>query len=313
MNFNNSLPFIWLLTFFLGCDNSQTSQAPSPNSKTFLTPLGKEVIISAPSGKMLELYKKAKADFDRDPADVDNIIWYGRRTAYLPAYLEAIDIYTKGIEQYPNDPRLHRHRGHRYISIREFNKAIDDLEKATELIKGTQNEVEPDGLPNAMGIPVSTLHGNIWYHLGLAYYLKHDFENAYVAYTNCRNAHTNDDNIVSSTHWLYMIQRRLGNDSLASELLQPILDTMNIIENFSYHNLCKFYKGLTTADSLLVGEGSAQDAVLYGLANWEFYNGNPNKAKEKLETILNRDSWNSFGYIAAEADYMKIIKNEPGN
>ena len=63
---------------------------------------------------------------------------------------------------------MYRHRGHRYVSIREFDRAIADLEYAATLIEGTEDEIEPDGMPNAMNIPVSSLHSNIWYHLGLA-------------------------------------------------------------------------------------------------------------------------------------------------
>ena len=61
---------------------------------------------------------KARAEYEADPSDVDAVIWYGRRTAYLSDYREAIEIYSDGIERNPNDPRLYRHRGHRYISVR---------------------------------------------------------------------------------------------------------------------------------------------------------------------------------------------------
>ncbi len=77
---------------------------------------------------------------------------------------------------------MYRHRGHRYITLREFDKAIADFNKAVELIEGTDDIVEPDGAPNAAGIPTSTLHTNIWYHLGLAHYLKGDFAAALLAY-----------------------------------------------------------------------------------------------------------------------------------
>ena len=72
-----------------------------------------------PSEGALENHKKAKADYDADPMDADNIIWYGRRTAYLGDYREAIRIFSEGIEKHPGDARMYRHRGHRYISIRE--------------------------------------------------------------------------------------------------------------------------------------------------------------------------------------------------
>ena len=56
-------------------------------------------------------------------------------------------------------PRFPRHRGHRYISIRQLDNAISDFEHAASMIDGQPNEIEPDGMPNARGIPVSTLQG----------------------------------------------------------------------------------------------------------------------------------------------------------
>ena len=173
---------------------------------------GDALVSPEPSEDALEKLATTRADYEADPADPDKIIWYGRRTAYAGDFRGAIEIFTEGIEKFPGDARMYRHRGHRYISIREFDRAIADLEKAAELIEGTENETEPDGLPNALNIPVSSLHGNIWYHLGLAYYLEQDWDNAYRAYTNGFDAGRNDDNRVSTTHWLYMIACRKGDD-----------------------------------------------------------------------------------------------------
>ena len=239
-----------------------------------------------------------------DPQNPDKLIWYGRFTAYAGDYQGAIELYTKGIEQFPEDPRFLRHRGHRYISIRKFDEAIQDFEKAAKLIEGRPNEIEPDGMPNAQNIPISTLHGNIWYHLGLAYYLKQDMPNALRAYQNCLNSTQNDDNVVSSTHWLYMILRRMDQKEEAESYLEVIKPEMNIIENFSYHNACLFYKGEITEEELLGDSGAAasNDAITYALGNWYQYNGEVEKAEEILGNLLEKGSWNSFGFIAAEAD-----------
>ncbi len=303
---------IVVLSFFsvtiFSCNKQKTS-AIKEKEGIFITPTGKKVEIPNPSQKSIDEHQKAKQDFEKEPDNIDHIIWYGRRTAYLGKYEEAIQIYTDGIKKFPNDPRLYRHRGHRYISIREFDKAIKDLELATTLIEGKENDIEQDGLPNAQNIPISTLHGNIWYHLGLAYYLQDDMEKAYRAYLTCRNLKSNDDNMVSSTHWLYMILRRMKKEQEAKIILEPITDTINIIENTSYYNLCKFYKGLLPLDSLQSAEGGAQnDAVKYGLANWYFYNNHKEEAGQMMTNILKAKSWNSFGYIAAESDYMRYFK-----
>ena len=95
---------------------------------------------------------------------------------------DAIAIFTKGIQQFPEDARMYRHRGHRFITLRQLDLAIDDFKKAAQLIEGKEDEMEPDGMPNPRGIPTSSLHSNIWYHLGLAYYLEGKFENSLEAY-----------------------------------------------------------------------------------------------------------------------------------
>lgn len=275
-----------------------------PGGAQAVTLSGKPLYPAAPDQETLEQLAKARKNYEADPDNADNIIWYGRRTAYAGDFRGAIEIYSDGIEKFPDDDRMYRHRGHRYISIREFDRAIADLEQAAKLIEGKENEIEPDGQPNAQNIPVSSRHGNIWYHLGLAYYLKHDWENALRAYQNGFNAGRNDDNRVSTTHWLYMIMRRMGDEEGAAGFLDVISANMNVIENSSYHELCLFYKGELSEQELIGDDEDTPSgaATAYGLANWYYYNGEPDKAREQLEALVATDSWAAFGFIAAEAD-----------
>lgn len=312
--------FFACFIFIASCDQKDPKSNSENNSNedlelkekgVFISPLGKELMPLDPPEVYVENYKQAKSEYDKDSSDLDNIIWYGRRTAYLGNYQDAINIYTRGIFLFPDEPRLYRHRGHRYISVRKFDKAIADLEKAAELVEGKENQVEPDGIPNAMNTPISTLQGNIWYHLGLAYYLENDLEEAFSAYLKGRDIGENDDNLVSTTHWLYMIKRRQDQEESATELLNVIHDEMDIIENQAYYDLCRFYKGLIPLDSLLGPAGSPSgDAVKYGVANWNLYNGNWDQAKKEMEDILDGPSWSSFGYIAAEQDYLRFFARE---
>ncbi|WP_288369454.1 tetratricopeptide repeat protein [uncultured Algoriphagus sp.] len=307
------LPIIFLFTFLSACNQEQEGSDELEKESfdsSFTTQLGKTYQLAEPSEKLISQYEEAKANFEANPEDVESLIWYGRRTAYLGQYNQAIDIFSQGIESFPKEPKLYRHRGHRYISIREFDKAIADLEKASELIQGTSNEIEPDGMPNALNIPVSSLHGNIYYHLGLAYYLIGEYEKAYDAYLKCRESGSHYDNIVSSTHWLYMIQQRMGNPAKADSLLAPIHADSTVIENQSYADLCKLYKGWVPVDSLIQqgpGGNPSNDAVRYGVANWYLYNGDTSRAKNMIEGLLETNSFASFGYIAAEQDWIRMF------
>ena len=309
------LSFVLALLIFGACN----SKAPSQNEgdaltadSIFTTPLGKVFAIPAPSEAALANYTAAKKEHEANPKDVESLIWYGRRTAYLGQYQEAIAIYTEGISNFPQDARLYRHRGHRYISIREYDKAIADFEKAATLIQGTADQIEPDGLPNAQNIPLSSLHSNVWYHLGLAYYLTHQYEKAYQAYLKCRDSGSNYDNIVSSTHWLFMIQQRLENPKKADSLLAPIQREGMVIENQAYADLCGMYKVWISAYSLAAkGAGSpSQDAMRYGLANWHLYHGDTARARQLMEGLMEEKAFTSFGYLAAESDLLYYFSKD---
>jgi len=296
---------VLLVTFLFAAPQAWSRVLPDvPDDAQAIALSGKALFSAEPGQGSLDRLAMAKNEYLASPDDANKLIWYGRRTAYVGDYRGAIEIFSEGIEKFPEDARMVRHRGHRYISIREFDRAITDLEHASKLIAGTDNEIEPDGLPNALNIPISSLHGNIWYHLGLAYYLKQDWDNAYRAFETGFNAARNDDNRVSTTHWMYMIQQRKGDVAAAQKVLTTISADMNIIENSSYHNLCLFYKGeLTLAELIGDSDGRpANSAVMYGAANWHYYTGDGEKADEFLRAIIATNNWAPFGYIAAEAD-----------
>ncbi len=258
----------------------------------------------------LDNFKNAKKVYESNPDDANALIWYGRRTAYLGLFQDAIAIYTTGIEKFPEDARMYRHRGHRYISTRQYDKAIADFEKAAELIEGSEDQIEPDGQPNDRNIPLSTLHGNIWYHLGLAYYLKNDMENALRAYSNRTVTERYDDNIVSGGHWLYMIQRRMGLDDEADSAIEKVHEEMEIIENTSYFKMCLFYNGLISEEELqpIGSNTSSNDVYAYSIGNWYLYNNQDTaRAKVEYEQLLENGNRFSFAYLAAESDYWRLF------
>jgi poly(3-hydroxybutyrate) depolymerase len=281
-----------------------------PEATSFL---GEPLYAPAPSAETIAKYEEAKKTWEASPTDADAIIWYGRRAAYLGRYRDSIRIYSDGIELHPEDARLYRHRGHRFISTRQLDKAIADLDYAAALIEDTDDEVEPDGLPNALGIPVSTLHSNIWYHLGLAYYLAGDYERAEQAYAQRAASAANNDTLVSTAHWRYMTLRRLGREEEAVAILESVTADMEIIENQAYHRLCLFYKGeLDETDLQQEGSAPANAAIAYGVANWHLANGDTERSTEMFEEIVARYGWAAFGYIAAEADLARIQNEELG-
>ena len=246
----------------------------------------------------------AQAALDRAPEDPDARIWVGRRLAYLGRYRDAIAVFSAGVERFPGDARFLRHRGHRYITVREFDKAVADLERADALVAGTPDQIEPDGQPNQRNIPLTTLQSNIRYHLALALYLQGNFAKAAPVWQRARDTVRNPDNLVSATHWLYLTLRRLGRDDDAARALDAVVPGLDVVENGSYYSLCQMYKGIRPADDVLkaAGAGSAGAAVVYGVSAWHAVNGRTTEANALRRQLVDGPDWAPFGVIAAEAD-----------
>ena len=269
-------------------------------------------VLSGETRKAYEaLLANERGDYEKNPDDANRAVWLGRRTAYLGEYKKAVEIYTDGIRRNPTSPELYRHRGHRFITLRCFDDAITDFKQAARLIKGKPDEIEPDGLPNAKNIPTSTLQSNIWYHLGLAYYLKGDFKSALRAYRECEKVSKNNDMRVATAYWHYMTLRRLGRAKEAVRVLDPFRGEIEVIENTDYLKLIKLNRGEVKPEQLLasiIGEtntlGSA--SLGYGIGNYFLYNGDNAKAQSVFQKIVGGNQWSSFGYIAAEAELARM-------
>jgi len=248
----------------------------------------------------------ARGSFARSPG-ADELIWVGRRLAYLGRYRDAIETFSEGVARFPRDARFLRHRGHRYLTTRQIDRALRDFDEAAALVAGTADSIEPDGLPNARGIPTSTLHTNIHYHRGLAHYLLGDNAAARSAWRDCLAASRNPDMEAATRYWLYLAQRRLGLAEEAAGNLTAVDANWDIIENTAYHRLLLRFRGDVPSSSEAAGVDSIEDATLvYGLAQWHRFEGRDAQADALLEQLLAGPQWPAFAYLAAEADRQRV-------
>jgi tetratricopeptide (TPR) repeat protein len=238
--------------------------------------------------KLESALREAAAKLELSPDSPEAVIGYGRALAALWRYREAIEVYTKGIAAHPEYAMLYRHRGHRYITCRDFGRAVDDLTKAAAL-----DDHDYD----------------IWYHLGLARYLRGEFDRAVTAYRSCLAAALNPASRVAVSHWLYMTLRRLDEKAEAAKLLEGVTPGTEAGENKPYLSLLLFYKGLKS-ESELEAEAAASDldgaTIGYGLANWHLYSGDGDKAVAGFRKILALPYWPAFGFIAAENELFRL-------
>ena len=256
-----------------------------------------------------------------DPASADAAIWVARRLGYLGRYREAVAALDTAIARHPADARLYRHRGHRFITLRRFDRAAADLERAAALVRGRPDEVEPDGQPNARGVPVGTLQSNVWYHLALARYLQGDWRRAADAAREGMRFTDAPDRLVSQAYWLYLALARQGRPDEARRVLARVRPGLDVIENGSYYALLRLYQGDSAAAAALpaawarpaaaaptAAPGAAalasptDLAAAYGVTMWHALAGRAAEAAAVRRSILASGQWASFGYVAAEAD-----------
>ena len=307
MNLRPALFAAFSMILIVSCRVSP--QLARENTRTEAVSLLEKPLITVPlddatQENYLDNLAKALSAYNSDPDDSDAIIWYGRRMAYLGRYRESIAIFSEGIKKHPEDARMFRHRGHRYITVRQLDKAVADLEYAARLSDGKQDIVEADGLPNKLNIPTSTLQSNIWYHLGLAHYVLGDLDAAHYSYRQCLEVAKNNDMLAATMYWMYLTLRRMGERESADLLLSVIEDDFDVIENHAYRDLLLLFKEIIEESDILThGENALQNAtVVYGVASWRCLEGDIEGAGRLLDSIISSNYWPAFGYLAAEAD-----------
>ena len=180
------------------------------------------------------------------------------------------------------------------------------MQRAAQLIENVPDDVEPDGQPNRLNIPTSTSHTNIFYHLGLAHFLRGEYADAERAYQRCARFVKNDDMRVATKYWLELTLLRLHRTADANALLDTISADMNVIENHSYHRLLLYFAG--RIDASAVSSPDAEDVSIdqatvgFGLGMHDLLRGREDQAIARFRDVIENTNWAAFGHIAAEAE-----------
>ncbi len=229
----------------------------------------------------------------------------GRLFASTYRYRDAIAAYGVGLLQYPRSFKLRRHRAHRYITVRELDKAIIDLEEAVELMGDTAHDVvEYD----ANGEPNGTYEHWVWYHIGLYRYLTGDYEAAAGAFERCVELSDNPELLLGATDWLYNAYRKNGDTEKANGAVAMVPADIDADPNHPYFKRVMLYKGAVKPDDVLDGdkppnEWTARDITTgYGVASWLSFEGNSETADPIYRTILQSPYWNAWAFVATERE-----------
>src|SRR5262245_14608821 len=234
--------------------------------------------------------KSARAALAADPKNVARIIDLGVAESGARQFREAIATFTRGLEIEPNNALLLRWRGHRYLSVREFDRSLADLTRGSTI----------DG----------TIYG-IWYHLGVVQYLRGDFAGAAASFAKAQPIAPDAGELQGSVDWLWMSLSRAGRSAEAKAMLDRRLDRrpdFTPVEN-AYTRRLKLYRGEIGPDALIAAADTddVQVATLaYGLGNWYLVRGDTAQARTAFERSVQSGGWPAFGFIVSEVELRRL-------
>lgn len=256
------------------------------------TALGQSVQYRSPAGVEYRAQRdtgpiaRAERALAADPRNVDRFIDLGTAQSGARQFREAIETFTRALAIAPNNAVLYRWRGHRYLSVRELDRARRDFDRGNQLD--------------------SAVYG-IWYHLGIVRYVEGDFTGAADAFRRAQPIAPDAGELAGSTDWLWMSLSRAGRAAEAKAMLDRRPDSLEVAN--TYVRRLMLYRGeigpeevLTPADTTDVAVATAS----YGIGNWYILRGDTARARSWFERSVQSGGWPGFGFIASEAELRRL-------
>ena len=249
--------------------------------------------------------------------------WYARLLGYQGLPKDAIDVLTVALKKYPDAPKLLRHRAHRYFSIREFDKSIEDGLRAAKLYENKPLEREKLG-PFPASPDVVQFY--TYYHLGQAYFAKHDFDNAAKWFRRAGEIGEGTGgppDVTASLYWEYLSLARGTRYAEAKQLLKSYdVDLYDLRDNPEGNNYfdgiqlfkklrdpLDFYSERDTGKAFSNSDG-IKSSTSYSLAQYYILRAEYDLAKPHLRKAMEISTWSFFARIQAESDWVLLFGNE---
>jgi len=230
--------------------------------------------------------KSARAALAADPRNIARIIDLGVAQSGARQFREAIATFTQGLEIEPTNALLLRWRGHRYLSVREFDRAYADLTRG--------GAIDP------------AIYG-IWYHLGVVQFLRGEFADAAASFARAQPIAPDAGELAGSTDWLWMSLSRAGRGADAKAMLDRRPDSKPVTN--AYTRRLQLYRGEIGPDAVLTAKDTedVQVATLaYGLGNWYLVRGDTAQARTWFERSVQSGGWPGFGFIVSEVELRRL-------
>ena len=225
---------------------------------------------------------RANLALQADARTVQRYIDVGIAQAGARQMQEAVQTFTRALAVAPNDPMLYRWRGHRNLSVRNFDAAMADL---------------------THGYGLDSLNYGILYHLGVLRFVRGDFNAAADAFRRAQPRAPDAGELAGSTDWLWMSLQRAGRAAEATAMLARHPDSL--ATTIAYARRLKMYRGEIAPEALITpaDTGDVDLATLsFGLGNWYLVKGDSARARAQFQRSIASGGWPAFGFIASEVE-----------
>ena len=248
----------------------------------YRSPAGVEFLSQRDTGPI----GRAERALAADPSNIQRFIDLGIAQSGARQMQEAVQTFTRALPLAPNDAMLYRWRGHRNLSVRNFDRALADLTR---------------------GYGLDSLNYGILYHLGVLRFVRGDFNAAADAFRRAQPRAPDGGELAGSTDWLWMSLQRAGRASEAAAMLARRPDSLPTTA--AYAKRLRLYRGELAPDALFAPSdtGDVDVATLsFGLGNWYLVKGDTSRARTQFERSIRSGGWPAFGFIASEAELVRL-------
>ena len=229
---------------------------------------------------------RAERELAADPRSVERIIALGLAQSGARQFREAIATFTRGLALAPENPTLLRWRGHRYLSLREMDRAQADLTR---------------------GLRLDSTNYGILYHLGIVRFADGDFNGAARAFATAQPRAPNAGELAGATDWLWMALARAGRSAEAKAMLERRPDSLPVTN--AYTQRLRLYRGEIGPDAVIAPADTSDVAVAtlsFGVGNWYLVRGDTARAREWFERSIRSGGWPGFGFILSEVELRRL-------
>lgn len=228
---------------------------------------------------------RAERELAADPRSVERIIALGLAQSGARQFREAIATFTRGLAL-AEHPMLLRWRGHRYLSVREMDRAREDLTR---------------------GLRLDSTNYGILYHLGIVRFADGDFDGAARAFASAQPRAPNAGELAGATDWLWMALARAGRNAEAKAMLDRRPDSLPVTN--AYTQRLRLYRGEIGPDAVITPADTSDVAVAtlsFGVGNWYLVRGDTARAREWFERSIRSGGWPGFGFILSEVELRRL-------